>query len=94
MPWYVTFGQFTEQGIRTLKDIPQRVAAARAAGADAGVQIHLVLYTMGRYDVIDVWEAPNDETATRMTLQSWQVGNLREQTVRAFPPEEFGSLVS
>jgi uncharacterized protein with GYD domain len=94
MPTYVTLLTFTDKGIQTIKDAPKRVETARQMAKAAGSQIKAVYYVMGRYDAIVISEAPDDETAVRMALGGSMQGNVKSETLRAFPDDEFMKIVA
>jgi uncharacterized protein with GYD domain len=94
MPTYVSLLKFTDKGIRTIKEAPQRVDAARKTAKAAGAEIKAVYYVLGRYDAVVVSEAPDDETAVRVALGTGMQGNVTSETLRAFPAEEFMKIVA
>jgi uncharacterized protein with GYD domain len=93
MPYYVNLANFTDQGIRTLKDSPKRAAAFRKSVEDAGGRVVTLLYTMGQYDVIAVTELPSDEVANQIALRIGSAGSVRTVTLKAWTPAEIEKLV-
>ena len=93
MPAYVTLATFTDQGIHNVKDSPQRAKAAAQAAQAAGGRFIGVWWTQGQYDAVIIFEAPDDETATRFLLATGMLGNVRTQTMRAFSEEEMARIV-
>ena len=93
MATYVTLANFTDQGIRNVKDSPDRLDAFRAAAEKAGVTLKSVHYTVGSYDIIVVMEGA-DEAVTSALLKLGSLGNIRTQTMRAFSPEEIKGIIS
>lgn len=93
MPTYISLLQFTDQGIAKIKDSPQRLEAARAAWQKAGAQLKEFYLTMGRFDAVVVSEAPDDETAAKLALATGALGNVRTETLRAFPEPEYQKLI-
>jgi len=92
MATYVTLANFTDQGIRNVKDSPDRLDAFRAAAEKAGVTLKSVHYTVGSYDIIVVMEGA-DEAVTSALLKLGSLGNIRTQTMRAFSPEEIKGII-
>lgn len=84
MATYVVLCHFTEQGIRGVKDSPKRAAAFKAAAKKAGVTVKAFYWTLGRYDMISILEAPNAETVTALGLSVGKLGNVRTETLPAF----------
>ena len=93
MATYVTLANFTDQGIRNVKDSPDRLAAFRAMAEKLGVSIKSVHYTVGSYDVVTVVEG-SDDAVTTVLLKLGSLGNIRTQTLRAFSAEEMKKMIS
>lgn len=94
MPTYVSLMRFTEQGIRNVKDSPNRLDAARKAFAAAGADLKTFYLTMGQYDAIVVFDAPNDETCAKLGLSIGSQGNLRTETARVFTEPEYRKVIA
>lgn len=93
MPAYITLVNLTEQGIRNVKDTTKRAKAFQAMAAKAGVKVREILWTMGRYDVVLVSEASDDETISRGLLGLGSMGNVRTETLRAFSAKEMDKIL-
>lgn len=94
MPTYMTLIQYTQQGIRSVKDSPTRLDTAKALYKSLGAEIKSFYLAMGRYDVIVVSEAPDDETATKLILTIGSGGAIRTETFRVFTEDEYRKLIS
>lgn len=94
MAHYVVLAQFTDQGIRAVKDTTKRAKAFREMATKMGSSIRDIYWTMGRYDVVLTMEAPNDETAAAVLAKAGSLGNLKSQTLRAFTEKEMDSILS
>jgi len=94
MPSYVILFQFTEQGIRKIKDSPARVEAAKKICRDLGGEVKLFYGLMGSYDTLFILEAPSDEAAVKMAATIAMQGNVRTQTMRAFTETEYQQMLS
>jgi len=88
MARYISLIQFTEQGIRNVKDTVKRGDAAIAEAEKMGMKIIEEFWTMGAYDVVVMFDAPDDETVSAFLLKIGSMGNVRGQTLRAFRKEE------
>lgn len=88
MPTYVTLVHYTEQGVKTFKDLPARLEDTRKAGEAAGAKLIAFYLTMGQYDAVVVSEAPDDETVAKLALAAGGRGNVRTETLRAFTEDE------
>ena len=94
MAMYVSLLQFTEQGVRTVKDTIQRAAAATAEAEKMGAKVIDAFWTMGAYDVVLLLDAPNDESITAFALKLGSQGNVKTQTMRAFKREEMANILA
>lgn len=94
MPTYISLVQFTDKGIQAAKDTTQRVADWAAKVKSKGVSIKEMYWTLGQYDQVCVFEAPDDETAAGVLLAADVLGNIRTQTLRAFTPSEMEKILA
>ena len=94
MPLYVTLYNFTDQGIRAVKESPTRLQAGIKAAEEAGLKVLGAYYTQGPYDLVIVSEGKDEEAATAFTLGTAAQGNVRTITMRAWTPEAFSRIVS
>ena len=94
MAMYLSLLQFTEQGVRNVKDTIKRVAAATAEAEQMGLKVTDAFWTMGAYDVVLLLDAPDDETMTAFALRLGSLGNVKTQTMRAFGREEMESILA
>jgi uncharacterized protein with GYD domain len=94
MATYVGLIQFTDQGIRNIKDTIKRGAAAMAEAEKMGIKIVEEFWTMGAYDVAIVVEAPDDETISAFVLKIGSLGNVKGQTMRAFRRNEMEKILA
>jgi uncharacterized protein with GYD domain len=93
MPTYVSLLRFTEQGVKAIKDHPKRRAAAAKVIAGMGGKLVHSYLTMGRYDIVAIIEAPDDETAAKFALITGSNGNVSTETLRAFTETEYDRLI-
>jgi uncharacterized protein with GYD domain len=94
MAMYVSLLQFTEQGIRNVKDTTKRAAAATAEAEKMGLKVRDSFWTLGPYDVVLLLEAPDDQSVTAFTLKVGSLGNVKTQTMRAFRSEEMDGILA
>jgi uncharacterized protein with GYD domain len=94
MAMYVSLLQFTEQGIRNVKDTIKRGTAATAEAEKMGVKVIDSFWTMGAYDVVLLLDAPNDETVSAFSLKIGALGNVKSQTIRAFSRKEMEGILA
>ncbi|MGA7103115.1 MAG: GYD domain-containing protein [Pseudolabrys sp.] len=94
MPTYISLVQFTDQGIRAAKDTTHRLADWAAKVKSRGVTVKQMYWTLGQYDQVCVFEAPDDETAAAVLLAADMLGNIRTQTLRAFTVPEMEKILA
>jgi uncharacterized protein with GYD domain len=85
--------KYTSPGMSRIKESPARIHAARELGKKFGVQLKVWYLVMGRYDIVTVWEAPNDDAMSQLSLALGSLGNVTTETLRAHTEEEFKKLV-
>ena len=94
MPTYISLVQFTDKGIQAAKETTQRVADWAAKVQSMGVSVKQMYWTLGEYDQVCVFEAPDDETAASVLLVADLLGNIRTQTLRAFTASEMKKILA
>ena len=94
MPTYISLVQFTDKGIQAAKETTQRVADWATKVQSTGVSIKQMYWTLGQYDQVCVFEAPDDETAASVLLAADMLGNIRSQTLRAFTTSEMERMLA
>lgn len=92
MSTYILLLNYTEQGIRTVKDSPKRLDAARGLARKHGAEIKDVYLTMGTYDLVTVVEAAADDAVAKFVLALGSLGNVRTTTLRAFPEADYRKI--
>ncbi|HYT00048.1 MAG TPA: GYD domain-containing protein [Thermoplasmata archaeon] len=93
MPHYISLVNWTEQGIKSVKESPKRVDSVNALASKLGAKMD-VFFTMGEYDLIAVTEAANDETAMQLLLEIGKLGNVRTKTLKAWTPAEVTKVLA
>ena len=94
MPMFILSLNWTDQGIRTVKDVPKRAQAARALGEKLGVEIKQVYLTSGESDLLVILDTPNGDNIAKFALALGSQGNVRTRTARAWPESEFVKLIA
>src|SRR5437899_12511029 len=94
MPTYVTLLRFTQKGIEAIKEGPARLDAAKEAYRTAGAKLREFYLVTGKYDAVVIAEAPDDETAVKLSLAIGSKGNVRIETSRSFTVEEYRRMVT
>jgi len=94
MPTYVMLANWTDQGVRTIDESPRRVDAARRNLEEMGGRFRSLFMTMGEYDLIITYDAPDDAVSARFTLLLGKLGNVRTRTLKAFPEEAYRQIIN
>lgn len=94
MATYIVLTNFTEQGIRDVKDTTKRADAVKDLAKKFGVTAKEFYWTLGSYDVVVVLDAPDDASVTALGLAIGANGNVRTQTMRAFSREEMNGVLA
>jgi uncharacterized protein with GYD domain len=94
MPIYVTLTKFTEKGVHHVKDTVKRLEAFEIRTKKYGVTVKDVVWTLGAHDMVTIFEAPDDETATAVILSAEELGNIRTETMRGFTAAEMEKLLA
>jgi uncharacterized protein with GYD domain len=92
MATFISLVNFTDQGIRNVKDSPGRYEAFKAVAEKVGGTVKSVYYTMGNYDMVLIVEG-SDEAAMTAMLKVGSLGNVRTETLRGFSVEEMKKII-
>ena len=94
MATYIVLTSFTDQGIRTIKDTTKRADAVKETARKMGIETKSLYWTVGKYDVVVTFEAPDDASMTALSLAIGSSGNVRTQTMRAFSKDEMSGVLA
>jgi uncharacterized protein with GYD domain len=94
MATFVILLNWTDQGIKSVKDSTSRADAASELMSSLGIEMKEVYWTLGQYDVVSIVEAPDDESITAAMLKLGSMGNVRSTTLRGFTRSEFDSILA
>jgi uncharacterized protein with GYD domain len=94
MATYIILASWTQKGIENVKQSPARLDAAKQAFAAAGAELKAFYLVMGRYDMVVVGEAPDDETVAKIALNIGSGGSVRTETLRAFSEAEYRQIIA
>ncbi len=93
MPTYVVLYRFTDQGAKDIKNSLQRAREARAENERRGFKVHGIYWTQGRYDLVAVVEAPDEQAMMAGLFNINSAGNVRSETLRAFTEAEMEPII-
>jgi uncharacterized protein with GYD domain len=94
MATYIMLANFTDQGIRNVKDTVKRAEAFRELAKGAGVTVKDLYWTLGQYDIIAIADAPDETTVTALGLTLGKSGNVRTQTLRSFSSDDMKKILA
>jgi len=94
VPMFICTLNWTDQGIRAVKDSPKRAKAARDLAKKLGVEIKEVYLTSGDSDLLLILDTPNGDNIAKFALALGSLGNVRSRTARAWPQAEYEKMVS
>ncbi|HEY56155.1 MAG TPA: GYD domain-containing protein [Dehalococcoidia bacterium] len=93
MATYIMLMKLTEQGIKDIKNAPQRIEQGSKAVEAMGGKLLGFYSVMGDYDYVAIGETPSEEVMMTFLLGLGSLGNIRTTTLRAFNREEFATMV-
>ena len=93
MTTYVTLLNFTEQGLKTIKDTVKRSEVVKKAAAANGIKVKEILWLQGQYDAVIVSESDDDTKRMAFLLNTLKMGNVRGQTLRAYTTSEMEKIL-
>jgi uncharacterized protein with GYD domain len=93
VPHYVTLMRWTSQGVAGLPAWRERIEEGQRVIEAAGGRLIGVYVTLGRYDVVEIFEAPDDDTAAEILMKLQRHGAEHTETLRAFTREEAEEII-
>jgi uncharacterized protein with GYD domain len=93
MPTFVTLASWTDQGIKEVKESPARLDAFKQAAESLGCEVKDFYLVTGDYDMVVVIEAPNGETAVKLSMATGSKGSVRTKTLRAFTEDQYREII-
>ena len=93
MPTYVMLTNLTSEGVRTLKNNPNRVTEVNQEVEAIGVKVLSQYATLGPYDFVTIVEAPDDKTMAKVSVELGSRGTMTSQTLSAIPAEDFAGSI-
>jgi uncharacterized protein with GYD domain len=93
MATFITMVKFTEKGVQEVRETTKRAAAFKTAAKKMGVKVIGTYWTLGKFDGVMVFSAPDDETGTAAMLRLASEGYVTTSTVRAFEAGEMEKVL-
>jgi uncharacterized protein with GYD domain len=94
MPKFMCLLNWTEQGIRSIKEAPKRAKAAQELAKKVGVEIKEVYLTTGDSDLLVILDTPSGDNVAKFALAIGALGNVRTRTARIWPQAEYQKMIS
>ena len=94
MATFITTIKFTEQGIKAIGDTTKRASSIKSTAKKMGIKVKDIYWTLGAYDGLLIFDAPDDETATALLLHLGSQGNLQTTTAKAFTASEIDKVLA
>ncbi len=94
MATYISLINFTDQGIRNIKETTKRVDAVKEFANKYGVNAKEFFWTVGNYDMVLIADAPDDKSFSAWALSIGSLGNVRMQTLTAFSKEDMNEIIA
>jgi len=93
MPTYFSLVNWTDQGIKNVKDSPKRLDAVKKSIKELGGDLKVFYMLQGENDLMWIVDMPNDEALAKLLLKIGAAGNVRTTTMRAYPEEEYRKII-
>ena len=94
MATYVMLLNWTDQGIKNVKESPKRLDGAKKLAKELGGEIKSFYMTLGEYDLILVVDMPNNDKVASFCLKLGSLGNVRSTTLRAYSEDDYRRIIS
>ena len=94
MPRYVVLYNFTDQGLKSIKDTVNRAQEVRKANESRGFKVIGTYWTQGQYDIVSIVEAPDEDSMLSGLFNIAETGNVHSTTLRAFDESEMSQALS
>jgi len=94
MAGYIVLGKYTTEGLKQIKDMPEIIAKHKENCQKAGIRLVGTWCTLGQFDFISVYDAPDDAAMAHRVLDTARAGLVTTQTMRALSEEEFAQVVA
>ena len=94
MATYIVLANFTDQGARSARDTTKRADGVKELARKFGVTAKEFFWTLGSYDLVAIFDAPDDASISALGLAIAAAGNVRTQTMRAFSKDEMTGVLA
>jgi uncharacterized protein with GYD domain len=89
VPTYIMLSILTPEGVQTIKNNPKRIREVNREVEQLGATVKAQWATLGQFDFVNVVEAPDEKTISRVSLELGSRGTARYETLVAIPIDDF-----
>ena len=89
MPTFVLLSTLTSEGVQTIKNNPQRIREVNKEIEQLGASVKAQWAVLGRFDFVNIIEAPDEKTMARVSLELGSRGTARYESLTAIPVDDF-----
>ncbi|HVE69321.1 MAG TPA: GYD domain-containing protein [Solirubrobacteraceae bacterium] len=89
MPTFILLTTLTSEGVQTVKNNPTRIREVSKEIEQLGATVTAQWATLGRFDFVNVVEAPDEKTMARVSLELGSRGTAKYETLTAIPIDDF-----
>lgn len=94
MSTYISLINYTQEGITAVKDSPKRLSVVKRLAKKMGGKVKHFYLTIGDYDLVVIYEMPDETTMAKFLLTVGSVGAIRTKTLTAFPEAEYRKIIA
>jgi uncharacterized protein with GYD domain len=85
---------WTDHGIKNVKESPKRLDGVKKLAKDMGGEVKSFYMTLGVYDLVLIVDMPNNDKLASFGLKLGSLGNVRSTTLKAFPEDDYRRIIS
>ena len=93
MPTFVMLSTLTPEGVQTIKNNPSRIQEVNKEIEQLGATVKAQWAVLGQYDFVNIIEAPDETTMSRVSLELGSRGTARYESLVAIPVDDFISAI-
>lgn len=94
MVTYIMLLNWTDQGIKNVKDSPKRLDVVKKLAKDMGGEVKSFYMTLGIYDLVLIVDMPNNDKLASFGLKLGSLGNVRSTTLKTFSEDDYRRIVA
>jgi len=83
VPIYILLSKLTPEGRKTIKERPERIKEVDKEIEAFGAKVLQQYATLGKYDFVNIVEAPSNETVLRVSVELGSRGTIQIESLPA-----------